>query len=128
MRILRLNQIPWAGRHKTNGFPDIPAGQLHIGIWLTTSQRASWPHVPGHGSVHLFLIQALSRGQSSFITHSGLHPLYGSPWYSGKQVQTPSLHCAFGPHGDGLHGSIFTGGGGAEKENYPNYFTITIKI
>jgi vacuolar-type H+-ATPase subunit B/Vma2 len=26
--------------------------------------------------------------------------------YSGKHVQIPLLHCAFGPQGDGLHGSI----------------------
>lgn len=62
-------------------------------------------------------MQALSRGQSAFNTHSGLQPLYGSPWYSGRQVHIPSAHRAFGPHGDGLHGSMFTGGGGAKNKS-----------
>lgn len=39
------------------------------------------------------------------VKHSGLQPKYGSPWYSLKHVQTPSLHCALGPHGEGLQGS-----------------------
>lgn len=30
-------------------------------------------HVPGHGSTHLLLKQALSRAQSEFNTHSGRH-------------------------------------------------------
>lgn len=63
------------------------------------------PHVPGQGSTHLFLIHALFLGQSVFNTHSGRHPVYGSPWYSLKQVHTPLLHWAFGPQGVGLQGS-----------------------
>lgn len=58
-----------------------------------------------HGSMHLFLEQALSRGQSLFMTHSGRQPEYGSPWYSGRHEQEPSRQTAFGPHGDGLQGS-----------------------
>jgi len=50
----------------------------------------------------------LLRSQSEFVTHSGLQPVYGSPKYSGKQEHEPaplrSLHIAFAPHGDGLHG------------------------
>lgn len=49
-----------------------------------------------------------------FNTHSGLQPLYGSPEYSGKHVHDPapflSLHIAFGPHGEGLHGSLGNSG------------------
>lgn len=56
------------------GSPVLPAGHEHIGIWLTTSQSASLPHVPSQGSLHLFLMQALLREQSEFKTHSGLHP------------------------------------------------------
>lgn len=56
--------------------------------------------------MHLFLIHALSLGQSLLRTHSGLHPVYGSPWYSGRHVHMPLLHTAFDPHGDGLHGSF----------------------
>lgn len=70
------------------------------------------PQVPGQGSTHLLRIQALSCGQSMLKTHSGLHPLYASPLYSGKQLHAPLLQIAFGPHGDGLHGS---GSGGAAK-------------
>lgn len=54
-------------------------------------------------------MQALSLEQSLFSTHSGRHPLYGSPWYSGIQVHIPSLQRAFKPHGDGLHRSSLTG-------------------
>lgn len=68
------------------------------------------PHVPGQGSLHLLLVHDLSCGQSEFVTHSGLQPIYGSPKYSGKHVQEPappcSLHIAFAPHGDGLHGLL----------------------
>lgn len=72
-----------------------------------TWQMAFDAHVPGHGSRHLLLIHALSREQSELRTHSGRHPAeYGSPWNSGKHEQTPSLHCALEPHGDGLQGSL----------------------
>lgn len=66
--------IPSTGEHITNGLPDIPNGQVQIGIWFATLQRASRPHVPVHGFLHLLLIQALSLGQSKFKTHSGRHP------------------------------------------------------
>lgn len=76
---------------------------------------AFWPQVPGHGSVHLFLTHALFEGQSEFKTHSGLQPSYGFPIYSGKQVQEPaplsSLQIAFAPHGEGVQGVAFSGGG-----------------
>lgn len=66
------------------------------------------PHVPGQGSTHLLFTQALLRSQSELVTHSGLQPVYGSPKYSGKQIQEPapflSLQIAFAPHGDGLQG------------------------
>lgn len=65
--------------------------------------------MPGQGFTHLFVKQALSLEQSVLRTHSGLQPVYGSPLYSGRHVQTPSLHKVFEPHGDGLHGSVLTG-------------------
>jgi hypothetical protein len=37
--------------HEANGSPVVPSGQLQVGIWLTTSQRAPCPQVPGHGSI-----------------------------------------------------------------------------
>lgn len=59
------------------------------------------------------------------MTHSGLHPVYGSPMYSGRQVQDPtpfrSLQIAFAPHGDGLHGvrgcSVVVGSENLKIEN-----------
>lgn len=61
------------------------------------------------GLIHLLLTQALSRGHSLFITHSGLQPVYGSPVYSGRHVQEPaplrSLQTALLPQGDGWQGS-----------------------
>jgi len=48
-----------------------PDGQLQIGLWFTTWQRAPVPHVPGQGSVHLNRWQALFCGHSAFTTHSG---------------------------------------------------------
>lgn len=70
---------------------------------MITLQIAFCPHVPGHGSTHLLLKHALSLEQSEFKTHSGRQPEYASPWNSGKQVHTPSLHCAFEPQGNELH-------------------------
>lgn len=57
----------------------------------------------------MLFTQALERSQSELVTHSGLHPVYGSPKYSGRQTHEPaplrSLQTAFDPQGDGLHGS-----------------------
>lgn len=87
------------------------------------------PHDPGHGSLHLLLEHALLRSQSEFETHSGRHPVYGSPKYSGKQEHEPtpflSLHNALAPHGDGLHG--FGGGSGVSSKSWYNTITISLK-
>lgn len=91
------------GLHETKAFPSKPVGQVHIGIWFMTSQRAFCAHVPGQGSTHLLLRHALSRAQSEFNTHSGRQPIYGSPWNSIRQVHVPSSHREFAPHGEGLH-------------------------
>lgn len=69
-----MEYILWNGRHSTKAFPFIPSGHLHIGMWLKTSQIAFEPQVPGQGSLHLFLIQALSLEHSELRTHSGRHP------------------------------------------------------
>lgn len=72
-----------------------------------------FPQTPGHGSLHLLLTQAVFLEQSEFNTHSGRHSRYGSPKYSGKHLQAPapflSVHLAFAPHGDGLHGVAISG-------------------
>lgn len=92
-------------------------------MWFVTLHWAFNPQVPGQGSKHLLPTQALSRGQSLFNTHSGLQPLYGSPWYSARQVQMPLSHNVFGPQGDGLQGSVFTGGAGS-KIDHPSAVVI----
>lgn len=103
--------------HFVNGFPVYPERHVQVGEWFTILHSALIPHAPGHGSLHLLLEHALLRSQSEFDTHSGRQPVYGSPKYSGKQEQDPiplrSLHKAFAPHGDGLHGF----GGGSEASN-----------
>lgn len=61
---------------------------------------------------------------SEFITHSGLQ-FGGIPIYWERQLQdgTPwlSLHCEYGPHGDGMHGLVYSTGeycGGITKKIY----------
>jgi hypothetical protein len=100
-----------------NGSPVYPCGQLHIGMWLNTAHCAFCPQVPGHGSTHLFLMHALFLWHSVLSTHSGLQPVYGSPWNSAWQVQIPFRHCAFGPQGDGSHGSFITGSLAVREKN-----------
>lgn len=86
-----------------------------------TWHSAFWAHVPGHGSLHLLLMHALLDWHSAFTIHSGLHPSYGFPKYSGRQEQDPapfcSLQMAFMPHGDGSQGFKYSCGIGSAK-NY----------
>lgn len=96
--------------HILKGSPSYCWRQLHVGIWLMTVHSAFLPHIPIQGLIHLLFMQALLNGQSEFCTHSGLHSRYGSPWYSLIHSQSPLLHIAFDPHGDGLHGSGGSGG------------------
>lgn len=61
--------------------------------------------------MHFWLEQALSRGQSALMVHSGLHPpADGVPWKPGKHsqiaVSPDCLQMVFMPHGDGLQGLI----------------------
>lgn len=60
-------------KHLTKGSPTNCGGQLHIGLWLITWHFALIPHVPGQGSIHFWLLHALSCVQSELITHSGRH-------------------------------------------------------
>lgn len=123
--------VHWTGEHRTNAFPVIPNGQLHIGTCVWTSQIAFSPHVPGHGFTHLLRIQALSIGQSELKTHSGRQPMYGSPWNSGKQLHIPELHCAFDPHGEGSQGSLGAGSCAKKEPNwilFSFFFVKSLKI
>lgn len=106
---VQVFDIPWRGEQSTKAFPDIPGGQLHIGAWLNTLHNAFCPQTPTQGSIHLFLTQALLIGHSLLRTHSGLQPAYGSPEYSGKQVQIPLSQRAFDPQGEDAHGSVSIG-------------------
>lgn len=110
--------VPRIGLHWMKADPVIPARQLHVGMWFITSQTALWPQVPGHGLTHLLRIQALSRLQSEFNTHSGLHPLYALPWYSGKQEHIPFEQIALEPHGEGIHGSSYCGSFSKNNNTY----------
>ena len=96
--------------------------QEHTGMWFTTSHTAFWPHVPGQGSLHLFFRQVLSRGHSELRIHSGRQASYGLPIYSGKHSQSPFLHIAFGPQGDGLHRSLIVGTVTKEKKYMYLYY------
>lgn len=90
---------------------------MHVGEWFITKHSAFCPHVPGHGSLHLFIRHALFDWHSAFTIHSGRQPSYGFPKNSGKQEHDPapfcSLQMAFIPHGDGSHGFIYSWGTGS---------------
>jgi hypothetical protein len=73
-------------------------------------------------------MHALFFGQSEFKIHSGLQPIFGSPKYSGLQLQNPFKHSVLGPH---LHmissfcGTIWTV---LQNGYYYNYIYIYIYI
>lgn len=102
--------------HLENGLPVKAGGQEQIGLWFITWHCAEIPHVPLHGSMQRWLVQAWLRVHSALVTHSGLH-VGGAPLYPKiqEQIACPliSRHWLLGPHGDGLHGFItsvsFTG-------------------
>lgn len=105
LKLITLVNIPSTGEHCTNALPDIPCTQVQTGTWFTTEHKALTPQIPRpHGSRHLFLMQARSLGQSEFKTHSGRHPKFGFPWYSGRQLHIPLKHCVFAPQFK--HGSV----------------------
>lgn len=97
--------------HWTNALPVKPGGQLHIGLWLTTWHLALIPHVPGQGSRHFWLLQALLKIQSELTMHSGWQ-VGGEPIYPVIQLHIAcwfiSWQILFGPHGEGLQGSWTT--------------------
>jgi hypothetical protein len=97
------------GTHSSNGFPTNPFLHMHCGTWLITAQSVFRPQVPGtQGLTHFRLMHARSRTHSELLTHSGLHPRVGSPWYPGRQVQMQfgptALWLVLGPQGFGVHG------------------------
>ena len=71
-------------------------------------------------------IQAFVGPQSELITHSGRHPLCGSPRYSGKHEHTArlfiTLHSVLSPHGLGRHGFLLdVFGVSCEKQRIPGF-------
>lgn len=108
--------------HAVNGSPMYPVLHVQRGEWLTTWQLAFDAHVPGHGSIHLFLVQALLLGQSELTTHSGWQPSYGFPIYPFRQMQAPalarSIHSAFAPQGEGSQAESVSNGTTAFCEHW----------
>lgn len=106
------NGCSMIGVQRMNGSPVYRDGQLHIGLWLTTWHLAFIPHVPGHGSLHFWLLHASFCGQSALLVHSGLQ-VGGLPIYPTTHEHTAWLlicrHWEFGPQGDGLHGFVSIG-------------------
>jgi len=107
--------------HSLDGSPTYPSRQAHLGTWLRTLHTALIPQVPGQGSLHFWLMQALFDGHSLLRTHSGLQERYGSPWKPGRHLQAAarpsSEHSALSPHGLGSHGlTTGSGVGVAERE------------
>ena len=98
--------------HLVKGSPTSGAGQLQMGLWFTTAQRAPSPHVPGHGSTQCMLMHACTCEHSAETTHSGRQP-GGAPTYPGRHEHTAwppwARHALLGPQGDGRHGSLSTG-------------------
>lgn len=62
-------------------------------------------------------------GHSELLIHSG-RQLGGVPMYSGKHEQEgaspTTLHCAFGPQGEGRHGFEGIDGGSSSKKKIKN--------
>lgn len=102
-----------------------------MGVWAVTWQTAFDPQTPGQGSLHLLLRQALFGAQSVFTAHSGRHPSYGFPRYSGKHVHDPAPFCsrqiALAPHGEGRHGLICSGGCDSITNDYLFIYSCKLK-
>lgn len=87
------------------GSPLKPWGHLQMGLWLTTEHSALTPQLPGQGSLHFWLTQALESSQSELTTHSG-RQVGGLPMKPSIHLQTAipftSWQWLFGPQGDGV--------------------------
>ena len=107
--------------HLINGSPVNPSLQLQIGWWLTMWQIALCPHVPGQGSIHFWLLQALFNKQSELKRHSG-RQFGGWPKKPVMQEHTAWLlklrQLLFDPHGDGLQGFLSSIDSKNDNNNY----------
>ena len=82
---------------------------------FAVNQKIKNKNLPGHGSLHFWLIQAWVVGHSVFKTHSGLQATKGFPMYPlfiHSQTAPPSktVHSVFVPQGLGLQTSGLGGG------------------
>lgn len=116
------NSVPIWGEHCVNGSPTNPGKQTQLGVWLTTLHSALTPQTPGQGSVHFKFMHAKWLLHSLLLTHSGLQ-FGGAPKKSGKQEHDgdspTTLHCAFGPHGEGWQGFVgMVTTGSSERDRY----------
>ena len=59
--------------HAVNGSPILSSIQVQVGTWFITLQTALIPHVPGYGSMHLFLWHVLFDGQSEWTISKRIH-------------------------------------------------------
>lgn len=76
-------------------------------------------------------MQAKLLAHSELLMHSG-RQFGGVPLYSGKHEQEgaslTTLHCAFGPQGEGLHGfKGIDGGSSSEKETNNKFYLHDIE-
>lgn len=60
-------------KQREKGSPACPALHEQIGLCFITLQSVFMPHPLGHGDIHLKFSQALSKGHSELVVHSGLH-------------------------------------------------------
>lgn len=99
--------LPCCGEHSAYGFPINPIGHEHLGVWLITVHSALGAQAPTQGFLHFMFMQYKWVGHSLLLTHSGLQ-FGGEPIKSGKQEHDGdwpwTLHCEFGPQGDGTQG------------------------
>lgn len=117
-----------------SGSPVYPSRQSQRVWWRVTWQIALIPHSPTQGSLHFLFMHVWLVGQSVFIMHSGLQ-FGGDPMKVDKQVHkgfcwVDTLQCAFGPHGDDLHGSLegSSYGRSNKKDSQVHFFVIHFSI
>lgn len=103
--------------HAIKASPVNPLGHKHWGAWLTTRHSAPDPHDPGQGSLHFWLMHAISFGHSVFAIHSG-RQFGGLPRKFSRQAHDGefpiSLQIELAPQGEGWQGLTYGGGIGSK--------------
>lgn len=105
--VSQLYLLIW--KQLTNGSPVNRSGQLQIGLWFRTVQRALSPHELSQGFTHFMFTQARVCSQSVLTVHSALQP-GGRPMKPGSQEQEAcwpkTRHKLLGPQGEGSQGLV----------------------